>query len=112
MLSGEEVIKVSILACPDLKLSSGVPYKPYGDMYNRYKIAEGQLPLIPIFINSNSDLLYQWCIGAITKDAQIIFKKSWLHQMYKESEEYLERLRGIYKVKQLGKYKFQILPKE
>lgn len=106
MLSGEEVIKVSILACPDLKISLGVPYKPYGNGYNRYKIAEEQLPVIPIFIGC------QWSFGVITQDAQIIFKRSWCHQMYKESKEYLERLRSIYKVKQLGKYKFQILPKE
>ena len=111
MLSGEEVIKVSILACPDLKISTQEPYRPIiGNTYNRYKLTEEQLPLIPILTNRNSTCW--WCFGVITQDAQIIFKRSWLYEMYKESEEYLERLRSIYKVKQLGKYKFQISPKE
>ena len=110
MLSGEEVIKVSILAFPDLKISTSEPYKPIENVYQRYKLTEEQLPLIPILTDKNST--GWWCFGVITQDAQIIFKRTWLHKMYEESEEYLERLRSIYKVKQLGKYKFQVLPKE
>lgn len=110
MLSGVEVIKVSTLAFPDLKISTREPYKPIESVFQRYKLTEEQLPLIPILtIDSN---IGWWCLGVITQDAQIIFRRSWLYGMYKESEEYLERLRSIYKVKQLGKYKFQILPKE
>lgn len=111
MLSGEEVIKVSILACPDLKISTNEPYKPIENVYQRYKLTEEQLPLIPI-LTDNSNSIGWWCFGVMTQDAQIIFRRTWLHKMYKESEEYLERLRSIYRVKQLGKYKFQILPKE
>lgn len=110
MLSGEEVIKVSILACPDLNISMREPYKPIENVYQRYKLTEEQLPLIPIAITTSG--LGWWYCGVITQDAQIIFKRTWLHKMDEESEEYLERLRSIYKVKQLGKYKFQILPKE
>lgn len=110
MLSGEEVIKVSILACPDLKISMREPYKPIGNVYQRYKLTEEQLPLIPIAITSS--ILGWWYFAAITQDAQIILKRGWLYEVPKEGEEYLERLRSIYKVKQLGKYKFQILPKE
>lgn len=109
MLSGEEVIKVSILACPDLKISTQEPYRPIRNAYQRYKLTEEQLPLIPILTDSS---IGWWCFGVMTQDAQIIFRRSCLHKMYEESEEYLERLRSIYKVKQLGKYKFQILPKE
>ena len=90
MLSGEEVIKVSILAFPDLKISTSKPYKPIENMYQRYKLTEEQLPLIPI-LTDNTNSIGWWC---------------------KEGEEYLKRLCSIYRVKQLGKYKFQILPKE
>ena len=48
----------------------------------------------------------------MTQDAQIILKRGWLYEVPKEGEEYLKRLCSIYRVKQLGKYKFQILPKE
>ena len=109
MLSGEEVIKVSILAFPDLKISTQEPYNPIGNKFNRYKLTDEQLPLIPI---ANGSSLGWWCFGVMTQDAQLIFKRGWLHEIPKEGEEYLEELRSIYKVKQLGKYKFQILPKE
>lgn len=109
MLSGEEVIKVSILAFPNLKISTQEPYKPIRNVYQRYKLTEEQLPLIPI---ANVSSLGWWCFGVMTQDAQIIFRRGWLHEMPKEGEEYLEELRSIYKVKQLGKYKFQVLPKE
>ena len=109
MLSGEEVIKVSILAFPDLKISTSKPYKPIENMYQRYKLTEEQLPLIPIATKSSFGW---WSFGVMTQDAQIIFRKDWLYKIPKEGEEYLEELRSIYKVKQLGKYKFQVLPKE
>lgn len=109
MLSGEEVIKVSILAFPNLKISTQEPYNPIGNKFNRYKLTNEQLPLIPIAKGSS---LGWWCFGVMTQDAQIIFKRGWLYEIPKEGEEYLEELRSIYKVKQLGKYKFQILPKE
>lgn len=109
MLSGEEVIKVSILAFPNLKISTREPYNPVNNVCNRYKLTEEQLPLIPI-VNDSS--LGWWCFGVMTQDAQLIFKRGWLYEISKEGKEYLERLRSIYKVKQLGKYKFQILPKE
>lgn len=109
MLSGEEVIKVSILAFPNLKISTQEPYKPIRNVYQRYKLTEEQLPLIPI---ANVSSLGWWCFGVMTQDAQIIFRRGWLHEISKEGEEYLEELRSIYKVKQLGKYKFQVLPKE
>ena len=110
MLSGEEVIKVSILACPDLKISTSEPYKPIENVYQRYKLTEEQLPLIPILTDKNST--GWWCFGVMTQDAQLIFRRGWLYEIPKEGEKYLERLRSIYRVKQLGKYKFQILPKE
>ena len=94
MLSGEEVIKVSILAFPDLN-----------------KLTEEQLPLIPI-LTDNTNSIGWWCFGVMTQDAQIILKRGWLYEVPKEGEEYLKRLCSIYRVKQLGKYKFQILPKE
>lgn len=109
MLSGEEVIKVSILAFPNLKISTQEPYNPTGNKFNRYKLTNEQLPLIPI-VNGSS--LGWWCFGVMTQDAQLIFRRGWLYEIPKEGEEYLEELRSIYKVKQLGKYKFQILPKE
>lgn len=109
MLSGEEVIKVSILAFPNLKISTQEPYNPIGNKFNRYKLTNEQLPLIPI---ANGSSLGWWCFGVMTQDAQIIFKRGWLHEIPMEGEKYLEELRSIYKVKQLGKYKFQILPKE
>lgn len=109
MLSGEEVVKVSILAFPNLKISTQEPYNPIGNKFNRYKLTDEQLPLIPITKGSS---LGWWSFGVMTQDAQIIFKRGWLYEIPKEGEEYLEELRSIYKVKQLGKYKFQILPKE
>lgn len=109
MLSGEEVIKVSILACPDLKIFTQKPYNPIENKFNRYRLTEEQLPLIPIAKGSS---LGWWCFGVMTQDAQLIFKRDWLHRIPKEGEEYLEELRSIYKVKRLGKYKFQISPKE
>lgn len=109
MLSGEEVIKVSILAFPNLKISTREPYNPIENKFNRYKLTDKQLPLIPIVQDSS---LGWWSFGVMTQDAQIIFKRGWLYEIPKEGEEYLEELRSIYKVKQLGKYKFQILPKE
>lgn len=109
MLSGEEVIKVSILAFPNLKISAQTPYNPISKVFNRYKLTDEQLPLIPI---ANVSSLGWWCFGVMTQDAQIIFKRGWLYEIPKEGEEYLEELRSIYKVKQLGKYKFQVLPKE
>ena len=109
MLSGEEVIKVSILAFPSLKISTQEPYNPIGNKFNRYRLTNEQLPLIPIAHGSS---LGWWCFGVMTQDAQLIFKRGWLYEIPKEGEEYLEELRSIYKVKQLGKYKFQILPKE
>ena len=111
MLSGEEVIKVSILAFPDLKISTREPYNPVGNKCNRYKLTEEQLPLIPILTDNNNSIGW-WCFGVITQDAKLIFKRGWLYEIPKEGEEYLERLRSIYRIKQLGKYKFQILPKE
>lgn len=108
MLSGEEVIKVSILACPDLKISTQEPYNPIGNKFNRYKLTNEQLPLIPIVSGSSLG----WCFGVMTQDAQLIFRRGGLDEIPKEGEKYLEELRSIYKVKQLGKYKFQILPKE
>lgn len=109
MLSGEEVIKVSILAFPNLKISTREPYNPISNVFNRYKLTKEQLPLIPIVQDSS---LGWWSFGVMTQDAQIIFKRGWLYEIPREGEEYLEELRSIYKVKQLGKYKFQILPKE
>lgn len=109
MLSGEEVIKVSILAFPNLRISTREPYNPIGNKFNRYRLTDEQIPLIPIAKGSS---LGWWCFGVMTQDAQIIFKRGWLYEIPKEGEEYLEELRSIYKVKQLGKYKFQILPKE
>ena len=111
MLSGEEVIKVSILAFPDLKISTSKPYKPIENMYQRYKLTEEQLPLIPI-LTDNTNSIGWWCFGVMTQDAQIILKRGWLYEVPKEGEEYLKRLCSIYRVKQLGKYKFQRLPKE
>lgn len=105
MLSSEEVVKVSILVCPDLNISMGEPYNPYRKVINRYRITEEQFPIIPIFGRNIN-------IGYITKDNQIIFRKSWSGSMHSVSIEYIKRLETIYKVKQLGKYKFQISSKE
>lgn len=107
MLSGEEIVKVSIVLCPDLNISMGQPYTLYRKLFNKYKITDDQLPLIPIYGGQTGMHL-----GSITQDNQIIFRRSWRNTMLVVSEEYLKRLQVAYKVKQLGKYKFQILPKE
>ena len=107
MLSNEEVVKVSIMLCPDLNISIGQPYTLYRKVINKYRVTDDQLPLIPIYGGQTSMHL-----GSITQDNQIIFRRSWCNKMLVVSEEYLKRLQAAYKVKKLGKYKFQISPKE
>lgn len=107
MLNSEEVVKVSIMLCPDLNISIGQPYTPYRKIINRYRVTDDQFPLIPIYGGQTNMQL-----GFITQDNQIIFRRNWCNKMLVVSEAYLKGLQNAYKIKKLGKYKFQISPKE